>query len=79
MDLHTNANYFDPNEFRKVVSLSSLAVYKGSKTRVEIIVAAKRKVKTVNWNGVNYGGIMDRGPMTFTSDVSQKTINNYAG
>ena len=70
VDLHTNANNFAPNEFREVVNLSGLAVYKGSNTRVEIIVAAKRKVKAVNWSGVNYDGNMDRRPTTFTSDVS---------
>ena len=45
-----------------------------------IIVAAERKVKAVKVNGVNYGGNMDRGPMTFTSDVSlPKDDNNHAG
>ena len=32
--------------------------------------APERKVKVVNKNGVNYDGKMDRGVMTFTSDVS---------
>ena len=41
----------------------------------------RKEIKAVKVNGVNYGGNMDRGPTTFTSDVSlsQKTINNYAG
>ena len=33
LDLHTDANNFAPNEFREVVNLSGLAVYKGSKHR----------------------------------------------
>ena len=43
---HTTNN-FDPNEFREVVNLSGLVVYKGSNTKGEIIVAAERKVKAV--------------------------------
>ena len=31
LDLHINANYFPPNEFKEVVNLSGLDVYKGSK------------------------------------------------
>ena len=47
---------------------------------MEIIVGATEgKVKEVKVNGVNYGGNMDRGPMTFTSNVSlPKDDNNYA-
>ena len=30
----------------------------------------RKEIKAVNWSGVNYGENMDRGPMTFTSDVS---------
>ena len=30
----------------------------------------EKEIKTVKSNSVNYGGIMDRGPMIFTSDVS---------
>ena len=33
LDLHTDANNFSPNEFREVVNLSGLAVYKASKHR----------------------------------------------
>ena len=77
---HRNTNNFAPNEYREVVNLSGLAVYKGSNTRVEIVVATERKVKAVNWNGVNYDGNMDRGPMIFTSDVSlPKDENNHVG
>jgi hypothetical protein len=45
VDLHTKANNFAPNEFREVVNLSGLVVYKGSNTRVEIVVviATERK------------------------------------
>ena len=32
LDLHTATNNFAPNEFREVVNLSSLVVYKGSNT-----------------------------------------------
>ena len=43
-------------------------------------MATERKVKTVNWNDVNYDGNMDRGPMIFTSDISlPKDENNYDG
>ena len=31
LDLHTDANNFAPNEFREVVNLSGLVVYKGLK------------------------------------------------
>ena len=33
LDLHTDANNFAPNEFREVVNLSGLAIYKRSKHR----------------------------------------------
>ena len=33
LDLHTDANNFAPNEFREIVNLSGLAVYKGSNTK----------------------------------------------
>ena len=45
VDLHINTNNFAPNEYREVVNLSGLAIYKGSNTRVEIVVATKKKVK----------------------------------
>ena len=71
MYLHTTTNNFAPNEYRKVVNLSSLVVYKGSNTRVESNSDCNRKVKkAVNNGGVNNDGNMDRGPMMFTSDVS---------
>ena len=72
LDLHTTANNFTPNEFREVVNLSGLVVYKGSKHKREIVVviATEKKIKAVNSGGVNNGGNMDRGPMMFTSDVS---------
>ena len=43
------------------------------KTQVEIVVviANESKQKAIKMNGVNYGGNMDRGPMTLTSDVSR--------
>ena len=45
VDLHTKANNFAPNEFREVVNLSGLVVYKGSNTRAEIVmvIAMERK------------------------------------
>ena len=70
LDLHTDANNFAPNEFREVVNLSDLVVYKGSKYKGNNNCAAERKVKAVNESDVNYDGNMDRGIMTFTSDVS---------
>ena len=43
VDLHTNANNFAPNEFREVVNLSGLVVYKGSKHMGEIIILVQLK------------------------------------
>ena len=47
VDLHTTTNNFAPNEFREVVNLFGLVVYKGSNARVVIVVviAAERKQK----------------------------------
>ena len=71
LDLHIDATNFAPNEFREVVNLSGFAVYKGSNTRGNNNNGAtERKVKTVKVNGVNYGGNMDRGPITFNGDIS---------
>ena len=73
LDLHTTTNNFAPNEFREVVNLSGLVVYKGSKHKREIVVVmitTEKEIKAVNSGGVNNGGNMDRGPMMFTSDVS---------
>ena len=71
LDLHTKAKNFAPNEFREVVNLSGLLVYKGSKHKGNNNSDWNGKeIKPVNWSGVNYGGNMDRGSMTFTSDVS---------
>ena len=64
VDLHTNANNFAPNEYREVVNLFGFAVYNDIE-----IVRLKGKVN-IKCEGVNYGGNMDRGAMTFTSDVS---------
>ena len=33
LDLHTETNNFAPNEYREVVNLSGLVVYKGSKRK----------------------------------------------
>ena len=80
MDLYTTTNNFAPNEYREVVNLSGLVVYKGSNTRVESNSDCNRKVKEKSNGGVNSGGNMDRGPMMFTSDVSlPKDDNNYVG
>ena len=70
MDLHTDANNFAPNESERLSISPVLLFTKDQNTRVEIIVATERKVKAVNWTGVNNDGNMDRGPMIFTSDVS---------
>ena len=49
MDLHTDTNNFAPNEYREVVNLSGLVVYKGSNARVEIVVMiATKGNKAVN-------------------------------
>ena len=80
-DLHTETNNFAPNEFREVVNLSGLVVYKRSNARGNSSGDCNGKeIKAVNLSGVNYDGNMDRGPTTFTSDVSlPKDDNNYAG
>ena len=72
MDLHTATNNLAPNEYREVVNLYGLVVYKGSNARVENSSGDcnGKEIKAVKMNGVNYGGNMDWGPMTFTSDVS---------
>ena len=70
MDLHISTNNFSPNEYKEVVNLSGLVVYKGSNARVESNGDCNRKVKAESNGGVNNGGNMDRGPMMFTSDVS---------
>ena len=38
LDMHTKANNFAPNEYIGVFNPSVLVVYKGSNTRVEIVV-----------------------------------------
>ena len=44
LDLHTKANNFAPNEFREVVNLSGLVVYKGSDTKgIIIVITTERK------------------------------------
>ena len=60
---------FAPNEYREVVNLSGLVVYKGQTQRGNTNVATERKSKAVNVNGVNYDAKMDLGTMTFTSSV----------
>ena len=73
LDLYTATNNFAPKEFREVVNLSGLVVYKGSKHKraiVVVMIAIEKEIKAVNSGGVNNGGNMDRGPMMFTSDVS---------
>ena len=71
VDLHTETNNFAPNEFREVVNLFGLVVYKGSNAREKVmVIATEKEIKAVKGGGVNNGGSMDRGPMMFTSDVS---------
>ena len=56
LDLHTDTNNFAPNEFREVVNLSGLAVYKGSKHKGGNSGGCNwKEIKAVNWSGVNYG------------------------
>ena len=45
MDLQTATNNFAPNEYRGVVNASDLVAYKGSNTRVEIIVVIAKESK----------------------------------
>src|SRR3954470_19054440 len=80
LDLHTTINNFAPNEFREVVNLSGLVVYKGSKHKGGNSSGDcnGKEIKAVKVNGVNYEGNMDQGSITFTvMSLSQKTINNY--
>src|SRR4051812_33423467 len=64
---HTTSN-FSPNEYRGVVNPSGLAVYKGSTQEIMIVANESKYRKLIE--GVNSGGNMDLGPMSFTSDVS---------
>ena len=43
VDLHTTTNNFAPNEYREVVNLSGLVVYKGSKQGWKVIVIVTGK------------------------------------
>ena len=81
MVLHTKANNFAPNESERLSIPPVLLFTKDQNTRGNNSGHCNEKeIKAVKVNGVNYGGNMDRGPMTFTSDVSlPKDDNNYAG
>ena len=71
MYLHIATNNFAPNEYREVVNLFGIVVYKGSKHKREGNGDYNRKVKkVVNSGGVSNDGDMDRSHMMFTSDVS---------
>src|SRR4051794_38309822 len=49
LDLHTTTNNFAPNEFREVVNLSGLVVYKGSNTsRSSSDDCNEKEIKAVN-------------------------------
>ena len=63
VDLRTETNNFAPNEFREVVNLSGLVVYKGSNTSGNSNGDCNGKeTKAVNEGGENNGGNMDRVP-----------------
>ena len=72
MALHTKTNNFAPNESERLSIPLVLLFTKDQNTRVKIVVviATEKEIKAIKVNGVNYGWNMDRGPMTFTSDVS---------
>ena len=52
LDLHKDSNNFAPNEYREVVNLSSLAVYKGSNAKGSSDNATKEN-KAVNESSIN--------------------------
>src|SRR3954466_13940855 len=66
--MQTTTNNFAPNEYRGVVNPSSLAVYKVSTQEIMIVATESKDRKETD--GVNSCRNMERGPMTFTSDVS---------
>ena len=54
LDLHIDANNFAPNEFREVLNLSGLAVYRGSKHKGGNSNSDRngKEIKAVKVNGV---------------------------
>ena len=71
MDLHTRTHItLLPTSSERLSISSALLFTKDQNTRGKIIVVRLKGNKEVNENGVNYDGNMDRGPMTFTSNVS---------
>ena len=69
VNLHTRTNNFAPNESERL-SISSVLLFTKDQNTWGIIMVWLKGNKTVNENGVNCYGNMDRGAMTFTSDVS---------
>ena len=70
-----------PTSSERLSISPALLFTKDQNTRgiIVVVIATEKEIKAVKENGVNYGGNMDRGPMTFTSDVSlPKDENNYA-
>ena len=71
MDLHTRTQItLLPTSSERLSISPALLFTKDQNTRGNNIWCNGKKIKAVKVNGVNYDGNMDRGPMTFTSDVS---------
>ena len=76
MDLHTRTQInLLPTSSERLSISSALLFTKDQNTGGEIIIVRLKGNKAVNESGVNYGGNMDRGVMTFTSDVSRPKDN----
>ena len=68
---HTETNNFAPNESERLSISPVLLFTKDQNTKGNNNGDCNGKeIKAVKVNCVNYGGNMDRGVMTFTSDVS---------
>ena len=70
MDLHTRTQITLLPTSSERLSIFPALLFKKDQTQREIIIVRLKGNKAVNKNGVNYDGKMDRGVMTFTSDVS---------
>ena len=70
LDLHTRTQIKLLPTSSERLSISSALLFTKDQTQREIIVVRLKGNQAVNKSGVNYGGNMDRGAMTFTSDVS---------
>ena len=70
IDLHTRTQITLLPTSSERLSISSALLFTKDQTQRVNNNCSRKEIKAVKENGVNYGGNMDRGPMTFTSDVS---------